>query len=234
MPNRNLHTTMPIMVLILGLIPNIALSDHGRDYFMVQTARLGNTGDIFLIARQDYFDEEGAGSYIFEPLLSWTAHDRISLEVNADAEKVQGEKLNYEATVLGSRIRLTPEGQSLIVGMAIRYKMPSEPESEDTLKLAALGTYQVNSWLLGGNINYEKQRGSDHEWGFSMGAKRELRHHLSLGVEVSGSLIDNPSGETVVGLYYELIHGMQINAGIGSGFNNDIDLTAKTAFIWWF
>ena len=223
-----------LSVLVLGLIPNIAMSDHGRDYLLVQTARLGSTGDIFLIARQDYFHEGGTSSYIFEPLLSWTVHDQISLEINADAEKVRGEKLNYEATVLGSRVRLTPEGQSLAIGLAFRYKMSSDPDSEDKLKLAALGTYQINSWLLGGNINYEKHKGADHEWGFSIGAKRELRHHLNLGIEMSGNLDDDPNGETIIGLYYELIHGMQINVGIGSGYNNDVDFTAKTAFIWWF
>ncbi|MBL4622534.1 MAG: hypothetical protein JKY89_09055, partial [Immundisolibacteraceae bacterium] len=226
------HLNLSIFILLFSsLMTSVCFGDHGREFLLVQTARLGNSGNIFIIARQDYTREEGRDKFVFEPLLSWTVRDWISLEVSADAEKVQGESLNYEATVPGIRIRLTPKGKPLEMGVAARYDVSADSQSNDTLKISGLGTYQVNGWLLGANLNYKKQKGIKQEWGFAMGVKRELRHHLSLGLEVSGSLEEKKSGEVVAGLYYELNHGMQINAGVGTGFNSDVDFTAKTAFI---
>ena len=220
--------------LALSLYSDVSWADHGRDFLLVQTARLGDAGDVIGIARQDYAREEGRNAFAFEPLLSWTARDWLSLEINGDAEKTQGESFNYEATVPGLRLRFTPKGQALGLGLAARYDIAAKDDGSDALKLSGLGTYQVGDWLFGANLNYEKREGARREWGYAAGIKHELRHHLGVGLEVAGGFEEEKSGEVVAGVFSELTHDFQINVGVGTGFNNDVDLTVKTAVIWRF
>jgi len=230
-------TTLFTAALTLTLLGNISWADHGRDFLLVQTARLGDVGNLIGIARQDYIHdtyEEGSNAFTFEPLLSWTALDWLSLEINGDAEKVEDETFNYEATVPGLRLRFTPEDSSIGLGLAARYAIAAHDDGNDVLKLSSLSTYQVGGWLFGANLNYEKPEGGRREWGYAMGIKRELRHHLGVGLEVAGSFENEKAGEVVAGIFSELTHDLQINVGMGTGFNNDVDLTVKTALIWRF
>jgi len=232
MAQRN--PSLVIATLTLSLLSNVCRADHGRDFLLVQTARLGDVDNVIGIARQDYTREEGSNTFALEPLLSWTARDWLSLEINGDAEKARGESFNHEATVPGLRLRFTPKDQPLTLGLASRYAIAAKNDGNDALNLSSLSTYQVGGWLFGANINYEKPEGARREWGYSAGIKRELRHHLGMGLEVAGSLEEEKSGEVVAGIFSELTHDLQINAGVGTGFNNDVDLTVKTAFIWSF
>jgi len=226
---RNFSLSVATLVLILS--SKLVHADHGRDFLLVQTARLGTIGDVVGIARQDYSREEGSNAFEFEPLVSWTARDWLSVEVNGDGEKEQGESFKYEATVPGVRLRFTPKDQALVLGLAARYELAADDDSSDALKLSSLTTYQLGPWLFGANLNYEKPQDAESEWGYALGIKRELRHHLSVGLEVAGSLEDEKSGEVVAGLFSELTHNLQINIGIGTGFKNDVDVTVKTAVI---
>lgn len=223
-----------LMAFVLGGLSNTVWADHGRDFLLVQTARLGEAGNIIGIARQDYERANGSGGYAFEPLLSWTARDWLSLEISGDAEKEQGESFNYEATVPGLRLRFSPKGQPLVLGMAARYDIAADDEGTDALKLSGLGSYERGGWLFGANLQYEKPQDAEREWGYAAGVKRELRHHLGVGLEVAGTFEDRRGGEAVAGVFWEPMHDLQINAGIGTGFNNDVDLTVKSALIWRF
>lgn len=219
---------------ICFLLTSVSRADHGRDFLMVQTSRVGEVGELTGIARQDYSRTDDLDNLAFEPLLALTARNWLSVEINSDAEKVQGESLKYEATVVGFRARFTPSDQALGLGMAARYEIAAEDESSDALKLSSLASYQIDDWLLATNINYEKAEGAVSEWGYGLAAKKELRHHLALGLEVAGSFEDEKSGEVIAGVFSEVTHDFQINAGVGTGFNSDVDLTVKTALIWRF
>lgn len=225
---------MAVLPLMLSLAGNVSLADHGRDFLLVETARLGEAGDVIGIARQDYMREEGNDVFVFEPLLSWTVRDWLSLEINADAEQVQGESFNYEATVPGLRLRFTPRDQALGFGAAARYEIADDDDGSDAFKVSGLANYETGGWLFAGNLIYENPQDAQSEWGYAAGARRELRHHLALGLEVSGSLEEEKSGEVLVGMFYEPIHGFQVNVGVGTGFNSDTDVTAKTALVWVF
>lgn len=228
------HRFVAVAALALSLLSTASWADHGRDFLLVQTSRMGDIGNVVGIARQDYTREAGVDTYAFEPLLSWVASDGLSLEVNGDAEKVRGEPIHYEATVVGLRLRLTPKDQALGLGLAARYDIAAKSDGSDAVKLSGLGTYAVGDWLFGANLNFAKPRHARREWSYALGVKRELRHHLSLGLEVAGGLDGEDSGEVVVGLFSELTHQVQMNVGVGTGFNNDVSLTLKTALVWTF
>ena len=222
------------LALAVGLVSNVGRADHGRDFLLVQTARLGDVGSVIGIARQDYTREEDSNAFEFEPLLSWTAREWLALEINGDGEKVEGESFDYEATVPGARLRFTPQEAALGLGLAARYEIAANDDGSDALKLSGLASYETGDWLLAVNLNYEKPEGARREWGYAAGAKRELRHHLALGLEIAGSFEEERSGEVLTALFYEPIHGLQLNIGVGTGFDNDVDVTVKTAVVWVF
>lgn len=200
----------------------------------MQTARLGEVGSVYGIARQDYSKTNNENAVIFEPLLSWTMYDWLALEINNDAEKIQGEQFNYEATVAGLRLRLSSQNKKLVLGVAARYSIAADKAGDDVLKLSGLGSYQINNWLFGANINYDKPNNSRRELSYAIGVKREIRHHLGIGVEVEGELENEKNGEIIAGIFNEFTHRFQFNVGVGTGFNNDVNLTVKTALIWQF
>jgi hypothetical protein len=223
-----------LTTLALSLLSSASWADHGHDFLLVQTARMRAVGSVVGIARQDYTRDQGVGALSFEPLLSWTARDGLAVEVNGDAEKVQGEPFHYEASTVGLRLRLTPAGQALTWGLAARYGIAAHADGSDVVKLAGLVCHEAGPWLLGANLNYAKPQGARRQWAYSLGLKRELRHHLGLGLEVAGNLGAERGGEVVLGLFSELTHDFQINAGVGTGFDNDVTLTVKTALVWRF
>lgn len=225
-----------LIVLISGsaFLSNASQADHGRDFLLVQSPRIGETGDVFGIARQDYTREKNSKGISFEPLLSWTARSWLSLEINSDAEKMHNEAFDYQSTLAGLRLRFTPKNSATALGLAARYEIASSNNDNNALKLSALSTYQVDDWLFGANINYEKAENTRREWRYAAGIKHELQHHLGMGIEIAGDLENEKSGEIVAGIFAELTHQFQMNAGIGTGFNNDVKLTVKTALIWRF
>lgn len=227
-------SVLTALTLMLSLVSSITLADHGRDFLLVETARLGEVGSVTGIARQDYIREEGNDVFVFEPLLSWTARDWLSLEINADAENEQGESFNYEATVPGLRLRFTPKGQALGLGASARYDIAADDDGSDAIKVSGIANYEAGGWLFASNLIYENPQDAQSEWGYALGAKRELRHHLALGLEVSGSFDEEKSGELLVGIFSEPFHGFQVNVGVGTGFNSETDVTVKTALVWVF
>lgn len=227
------HLGRGVLAIALSLLVSAPRADHGRDFLLVQTARLGDAHSVIGIARQDYTRANGKGTLALEPLLSWTATDWLSLEINGDAEREQGEQVKYEATVPGLRLRFTPKGNPMELGLAARYDISRE-DGADAFKLSALGSYEAGGWLFGGNLNVEKPQHERREWGYALGIKRELRHHLGVGLEIAGSFEAENSGEAILGVYAELTHDLQVNVGVGTGFNHGGDLTVKTAVIWRF
>jgi len=113
--------------------------------------------------------------------------------------------------------------------LAVRTVLSDEGNA---LKLTSLSTYGMSEWLLGINLTFEKAEGS-RDWTYAAGIKRKIRHHLGLGAEIAGGL-EELRGEVVGGVFYEVKHGLQVNAGLGTGFSNDQDLTLKTALVWVF
>ncbi len=223
-----------IILLILGFVSSPSRADDGRDFFMVQTARLGEAGIFTGIFRQDFFSELEGDAFEFEPLLSWNAYNWLSLEVNVDSEKTPDESFKTEAIVSGLRLRITPEKDPLMLGIATRYKFAVDSNIENAFNFTMLLSYQIKKWLMGANLGIEKTRGLNREADYSIGIKRELSHHFSLAFEVARSLEANNKGEVVMGVFYEFNDAFQVNVGIGRGINSNVDFTLKTAIVFAF
>ncbi len=223
-----------VVPLYLFFCSSLTWADHGRDFLLVQTGRLGEVGSVIGIARQDFTREEGDNAFAFEPLLSWTALDWLSVEINVDAEKAGDESFTYEATSPGLRLRFTPTDHALGLGIAARAELAATDEENNALRLTSLTSYDVADWLIAANLTFEKAEGTPSEWAYGVGLRRELLHHLGLGIELAGRLEGERSGEVVAGVFYEPRHGVQINGGLGTSLSSEADPTAKTALVWLF
>ena len=56
----------------------------------------------------------------------------------------------------------------------------------------------------------------------------------SLGVEVKGTFEESKTGEVLFAYYADGSEKLSLNVGFGTGFNEGIDVTARTAIIWQF
>ncbi|VAW57396.1 hypothetical protein MNBD_GAMMA07-1284, partial [hydrothermal vent metagenome] len=151
---KNTHTI--ITFIMLNLISAICMADDGRDFFLVQTARLGDAGLFTGILRQDFFKEKEGNAFEFEPLISWNAYDWLSLEMNANSAKEVDDSYKAEALVTGFRLRITPKNDSLMLGVATRYKLAVDSDVENALSFTFLTSYQMKKWLIGANLGVEK------------------------------------------------------------------------------
>jgi len=212
----------------------LCVADDGRDFFMVQTARLGAAGLFTGILRQDFFSQPEGRSFEFEPLVSWNAYNWLSLEVNADSAKAVDDSFKTEAVVMGARLRITPARDPLMLGLATRYKLAFDNDEENAINFTFLTSYQIKKWLIGANLGTDKAKGLAREYDYSIGIKHEFTHHFSLAFEVARSLEGNNEGEAVMGVFYEFSDSFQVNVGLGRGINSDIDSTLKTAVVFAF
>lgn len=61
-----------------------------------------------------------------------------------------------------------------------------------------------------------------------------MNDRLSIGLEVDGTFEDDESGEVLGAVYSECSDRFTVNAGVGTGFNSDVDLAVRLALIWRF
>jgi hypothetical protein len=212
---------------------NTIYAHHGRDFLFLETAHLPEFGGLYGISRQDFVRED-IDEFEFEPGLIYGAFDWLALEVHGHVEKVSGESFNYESTAPALHLRFTPRNSALALGASVEYEFAREGDDEDKIEISGVSAFEKEDWIIGFNLNYEKIIGEDEEWGYAAGVRRVIGDVLSIGVEVIGSFEDEESGEVLCGLYGDLSDRLTINAGIGTGFNSEVDLTVRTALIWRF
>lgn len=211
----------------------VANAHHGRDFLLTQTAHLPAQGEIFAISRQDYIDEGEDQEYEFQPAVIGAVTDWLTLELHSHIEKPEGESAEYESTAAVGYFRFTPRESAFAVGGAVEYAWANHSDDEDVWGIAGIASYETAGWMLGVNLLAEREAtgGADTEWGYAAGARRSVTEVFAVGLEVAGSFEDEKEGEVLLGIFADPLPWLTINVGVGTGFNDGIDLSVRTALI---
>ena len=219
--------------VVASLIPGAVSAHHGLDFVSVQTVHLPEQGAGYTIGRIDYISED-EDEMEFEPALLYGATDWLTLELHAHFEKENGESANYESLAPALHFRLTPREQQFSFGVSVEYEFANDSAEDDVLELAAIIGYEFSDWMVTANLLLEDPSGSSGEWGYAAGVRHSFSHHYAFGLELNGSFENSNSSAVLIGYYGELSKQFSINAGIGTGVDNELDWSARTAFIWQF
>jgi len=206
---------------------------HGRDFLLVQSAHIPEQGSLYGISTQDYIQED-KDEYEFEPALIYGALDWLALEVHGHIEKENGESFNYESTAPAAHLRFTPRSCPLGLGLSAEYEFARHEDEADVVELSGKTSFEHQKWTIAFNLNYEKAEEEDEEWGYATGVRRFITDNTAIGIEIDGTFEEEESGEVLCAIYSDINERFTINAGIGAGFNSDVDLTVRTALIWRF
>lgn len=215
------------------LVLNVSRAHHGLDFLMVQTAHLPDKGTGYLAARLDRISEAHDESE-FEPAVLYGATDWMAVELHAHYEKEEGESSKYESVAPALHFRLTPRQQAFSIGISAEYEIAHASDDEDVAELGAIFGYEMDQWIVTGNVLYEKQSGASGEWGYAAGVRHTFGQKHGLGLELLGSFESHGSSEMLVGYYGEFSEQFTFNAGIGAGIDDGPDHSARMAFIWRF
>jgi hypothetical protein len=219
--------------LVACLAINVSRAHHGLDFLLVQTAHLPERGTGYLAARLDHISEARDESE-FEPAVLYGATDWMTVELHAHYEKEEGESSKYESVAPAFNFRLTPREQAFSVGISAEYEIAHASDDEDVVEMAAIFGYEMDQWIVTGNVLYERSSGVSGEWGYAAGVRHTFGQKHGLGLELLGSLESGGSSEMLVGYYGEFSERFTFNAGIGAGIDEGPDNAARMAFIWRF
>lgn len=228
-----LNRFLAACAIVTALLPAAANAHHGLDFVSVQTAHLPQRGAGYVVTRLDYISEQ-EDELEFEPALLYGATDWLTVELHAHFEKEQGESTKYESLAPALHFRLTPREQHFSVGMSVEYEFARDSAEDDVIELTAMLGYEFSGWMATANVLFEKESGSTGEWGYAAGVRNLLTQQHGIGLELFGSLEGNGSSEILIGYYGELSKRFSLNAGVGTGFDDGPDWSARTALIWQF
>lgn len=217
------------------LFPATAMAHHGKDFLLATTAHLPKAGETFVISRQDYIDEAEGSEWELEPSLLFGVTDWFTFELHSHIEKENGSSFVYEATAPELSFRFTPRDSAFSLGASIEYEFARKSEGDDEIAASLISGYEKDGRIFAFDITYERETGSsEDEWGYAAGARFEIAAGSSLGLEVSGSFEEDKTGEVLLGYYADFNDSLSLNIGVGTGFNEGADVTARTAIIWQF
>ncbi len=224
-----------LMVAVTLMLASTAHAHHGRDFLLVQTAHLPESGSVFGIARQDYVSED-SDTFELAPALLVGVSDWLAFEVHSHIEKQSGESFKYESTAPALHVRLTQRSSPLAVGASVEYEVASDSDESDVAEGTAIVGYESSKWQCAANLRIESEVDSDEsaEWGYAVGARRGFREHHAVGLELEGSFESSGSDELMLGYYFESGSALTLNLGIGTALDEGPDITLRTAIIWQF
>jgi len=222
-----------VIILAMLLYASAASAHHGVDFITVQTAHLPHKGSGYALARADHIAGVEDETEL-EPAVLFGVTDWMSTEVHAHFAKHAGDSLGYEAVAPALNFRFTPRHSQFSAGLSVEYEFQRHADEEDVFGLTLMGAYSVADWMFGANTRLETTAGSDDEWSYAAGARREINDRIALGLEFNGSLETSDANELMLAFYGELTERFTLNAGLGGGTDEGTDWSLRTAFIWQF
>lgn len=127
---RGRRAAVLALVFTLCLAAPPAAAHHGRDFLLSQTADLPHSGQLFLIARQDYVGAD-TDELELEPSLLYGLSDGITLEVHGHVGREEGGDFEYESTAPAIHFRLTPPHSAWGLVLSGEYEISHLDAEED-------------------------------------------------------------------------------------------------------
>lgn len=231
---KNLSTVRAkLLAIVLLLSAHSVSAHHGVDFLTVQTAHLPMPNTGYVIARVDHISAEEDETE-FEPALLYGLSDWMTGEIHAHFARHAGESFEYESIAPSLSFRLTPRQRNFSAGFSVEYEFQRHSDEQDVLGFALMSAYSTPKWMLAAEAKMERPSGGGQEWGYAAGIRRSLRQDLAVGIEHNGSFESGNVREWILGIYAEITGRATINAGIGTGPEDDADWSVRTAFIWQF
>lgn len=215
------------------LYAHSAAAHHGVDFLTVQTAHVPEQGNGYALGRADYIAGD-VDETEFEPALLYGVSDWMSAEVHAHIARQEGESFEYESIAPALNFRLTPRHSNLSAGFSAEYEFQRHADQDDVLGLTLMSAYSVSNWMVAAHARMEKPSSASPEWKYAAGVRRSLNDRIALGLELNGSLETRNANEWLLGFYGELTEKFTVNAGLGTGPDEEADWSLRTAFIWRF
>lgn len=212
------------LALVIALAPSLALAHHGQDFLLLESPGVPHPGDVYLIANahgalQDDIEEQAG----FEPALFIGVTPRVAFELHAHAEKLQGERWNYEATAPAVHVLLTDptKHHGWKVGVGAEYEIAAEDDAPDNVEMRLSFENGDGATKWAGNLIASREQGGDSDVGLALGARYALRPGLALGAEGQGSFRHAAGGEVLVGAYFEHTQDWALKLGLGAQRDDD-------------
>lgn len=222
-----------LFATVLLLFADSADAHHGVDFLTVQTAHLPEQGTGYVMGRADHVSGVEDETEL-EPALLYGLSDWMTAELHTHFARHGGESFEYESIAPSLSIRLTPRQSHFSAGFSAEYEFQRHSDAGDVLGLTMMSAYSKSDWMLAVHAKMERPSGGNSEWEYAAGLRRSVGNGVALGIEHRGSFESSDVREWLLGIYAELTKKFTLNAGVGTGLEDEADWSLRTALIWQF
>ena len=234
MPKKTL--SLLVLFLVSLLCTSTSFAHHAKEFLRTESYAQAPKGGLVFFSGFDYFkpsyDDSGLDEWEYTPTLLYGISDRLMLGVHTHLLHIQNESAFFEAFAFGLQYQITEPNAWLIdVGLNVEYEIPFQ-KSRDLIdgKQIVAGTLILSKELPGdinvtSNIHYAKEvkHGDDDELNISLAGKGYIVPSwdwMEAGLELLGTVEDNPSFVIVPGVYMSLSEDVVFKTGASFGLND--------------
>ncbi len=238
-----------LIVLTTFVFAQTSFAHHGKDYFISKSFHVPLQGEWVGLFSADYVRtgshlNETIRSYEFEPGILYGITNRWSIELHSHIDKEIGGKWVYESTGLEQRFQITQpsEEESAIpidIAGALEFEKGNGEHGVDNIQGGLIFSRDGISGLYNLTVNFllrkELRSGSDLEFRYAVGAKKDFSFNVGAGIELNGTL--TKSGELAQqitpGIYFNTDFGMRVKLGASIGLGESRgDYAIRTSIVY--
>ena len=218
-------------LLALLAAPRPALAHHGKTFLIAESDELPHAGQFFLFSSFVLAHHEDEDEIELSPAALFGISHRVAFEVHTHFHKHEGESLSYEAVAPALRVSLIDSDEPFKLGLSAEYEIArgDEPDVFEGRVIAAYRTQEVNFTV---NLIGEKstEDGSETEWRYAAGFRPWAERSVGLGIEAGGTLSGPSAHELLAGVYFTG-ERLSLKVGVGKGFGEGPEWTARAGIV---
>jgi hypothetical protein len=218
-----------VFLIFVCLMPISLQAHHGKDFILSQSAILPHPGDLYIIPKFNTVKSGDEYSTEIEPSALFGINHWLAFELHSHISNEAHGSFSYEATAPSLLLNLLSRQSGFNLGLSAEYEFSHSHHHPDNFESRLSASQSLGANLFAANLIMEKSPHSDTDLGFSISAKNSISSKLSLGVELQNS---SEQSEVIAAILYNLKKQLDLNIGIGSGLDNEIDFTFYATLVW--
>ncbi len=236
-------------ILTTFVVAQTSFAHHGKDYFISKSYHVPLQGEWVGLFSADYLRmgshlDQTVRALEFEPGILYGITNRWSIELHSHIDKEIGGEWVYESTGLEQRFQITQasEEESAIpidIAGALEFEKGNGTHGVNNIQGGLIFSRDDITHLYNLTVNVllrkELRSGSDLEFRYAVGAKKDFSFNVGAGIELNGAL--TKSGEIAQqitpGIYFNTDFGMRIKLGASVGLGDSHgDYAVRTSIVY--
>ncbi len=234
---QNKTLSIPLLCLVTFFSASSSFAHHAKEFLRTESYAQAPKGGMIFFGGFDYYkpsyDDSSLDEWEITPTFIYGISDRLTFGIHTHLLHIDNQSAFFEAFAFGFQYQITePDAWLVDVGLNVEYEIPFQ-KSRDLIdgKQILAGTLILSKELPGdinvtSNIHYEREVkfGDADELSVSLAGKGHIVPEwdwMEAGIELLGTVEDNPSIVLVPGVYMSLSEAVIFKTGASFGLTEE-------------